>query len=145
MISSTAWYNQNEIKSFKCNHNNIAIGCHIVIYYSVENLILATKFSSIYLLKGEKRLFFRLSFVNLQRAKDGTNLFDAKYRCVCCINLIESHAWYRTSLFTFPNECLPCNKKMLLNLVAKWDFTHLFIPLSDFLWLYYSGYIHNFI
>ena len=29
-----------------------------------------TKFSSIYLAEGEKRLFFRLSFVNLQRAKD---------------------------------------------------------------------------
>ena len=35
-----------------------------------------TKFSSIYLAKGETRLFFRLSFVNLQRAK------DAKYRYV---------------------------------------------------------------
>ena len=32
-----------------------------------------TKFSSIYLVKGEKRLFFRLSFVNLQRAKDDTH------------------------------------------------------------------------
>ena len=41
-----------------------------------------TKFSSIYLAKGEKRLFFRLSFVNLQRAKDGTHMFDAKYRYV---------------------------------------------------------------
>ena len=41
-----------------------------------------TKFSSIYLTKGEKRLVFRLSFVNLQRAKDGTHMFDAKYRYV---------------------------------------------------------------
>ena len=32
-----------------------------------------TKFSSIYLAK---------SFVNLQRAKDGTHMFDAKYRYV---------------------------------------------------------------
>ena len=39
-----------------------------------------TKFSSIYLAKREKRLFIRLSFVNLQRAKDGTHMFDAKYR-----------------------------------------------------------------
>ena len=38
-----------------------------------------TKFSSIYLAKGEKRLFFRLSLFHLQRAKDGTHLFDAKY------------------------------------------------------------------
>ena len=42
------------------------------------NLIFATKFSSIYLAKGEKRLVFRPSFVNLQRAKDGTHVFDAK-------------------------------------------------------------------
>ena len=41
-----------------------------------------TKFSSIYLAKWEKRLDFRLSFVNLQRAKDGYHMFDAKYRCV---------------------------------------------------------------
>ena len=38
-----------------------------------------TKFSSIYLAKKEeKRLVFRLSFVNLQRAKDGTHMCDAK-------------------------------------------------------------------
>ena len=44
--------------------------------------IFATKFSSIYLAKGEKRLVFRQSFINLQRAKDGTHGFDAKYRYV---------------------------------------------------------------
>ena len=41
-----------------------------------------TKFSSVYLTKVEKRLVFRLSFVNLQRAKDGTHMFDAQYRYV---------------------------------------------------------------
>ena len=46
-----------------------------------------TKFSSIYLIKVEKRLFFRLSFVNLQRAKDGIHMFDAKYKCL----LYKSH------------------------------------------------------
>ena len=46
------------------------------------NLIIGTKFSSIYLAKGEKRLVFRLSFVNLQRAKNGIHMFDAKYRHV---------------------------------------------------------------
>ena len=46
------------------------------------NLIFATKFSSIYLTKEEKTLVFRPSFVNLQRAKDGTHVFDAKYRYV---------------------------------------------------------------
>ena len=83
------------------------------------NQIFVTKFSSIYLAIGEKRLVFRLSFVNLQRAKNGTHMFGVKYRCVCCINLIKSHAWYHASLITFPNECLLCNKKMLLNLVAN--------------------------
>ena len=41
-----------------------------------------TKFSSIYLAKWEKRLFFRLSFVTMQRTKDVTNMFDAKHRCM---------------------------------------------------------------
>ena len=30
----------------------------------------------------KKSLVFRLSFVNMQRAKDGTNMFDARYRYV---------------------------------------------------------------
>ena len=43
-------------------------------------------------------------------------------------------------------ECLPCNKKMLLNLVEKkWIFTNTFVSLSSFLWLYYSGFMHNLI
>ena len=46
------------------------------------NLIFVTKFTSIYLAKGEKRLVFRPSFVDLQRAKDDTHVFDAKYRYV---------------------------------------------------------------
>ena len=45
----------NEIKS---NHNDIATRSHIMIYKSVWNLIFATKFSSINLAKGQKRLFF---------------------------------------------------------------------------------------
>ena len=42
-----------------------------------KNLISGTKFSSNYLAKGENFLVFRLSFVNMQRAKDGTHVFDA--------------------------------------------------------------------
>ena len=64
------------------NHDNIAIRSHIMIYNCVWNLIFATKFSSISLAKGEKRLVFNYHFVNLQRAKDGTHMFDAKYRYV---------------------------------------------------------------
>ena len=52
------------------------------IYDSVQNLFFVTKFSSIYLAKGEKRRIFQLSFPNLQRAKDVTLMFDAKYRYV---------------------------------------------------------------
>ena len=64
------------------NHNDIAIRSHIMIYNSVQNSIFATKFSTIYLARKQKRLVFQLSFVNLQRAKDGTHMFDAKYRYV---------------------------------------------------------------
>ena len=46
------------------------------------NFDFGTKFSSIYLVNGENPLVFRLSFVNLQRAKDDTHMFDAKYRYV---------------------------------------------------------------
>ena len=53
-----------------------------MIYDSVSNLIFATIFNSIYLGKGQKRLVFQLSLVNLQRAKDETRMFDAKYRYV---------------------------------------------------------------
>ena len=52
--------------------------------------IFVTKFSSIYLAKGEKRLVFRLSFVNLQRAKNGTHMFGVKYRYVSVV-LITSN------------------------------------------------------
>ena len=72
MKSNYTWINYN--------HDNIAIRNHIMIYNCVWNLIFGTKFSSIFLAKREKRLVFRLSFVDLQRAKDGTHMFDAKYR-----------------------------------------------------------------
>ena len=58
-----------------------------MIYKSVWNLIFATKFSSIYLAKEQKRLVFQLSFVNLQRAKDGTRVFDVKYRYVFAVGI----------------------------------------------------------
>ena len=51
-----------------------------MIYDSVYNLIFATKFSSIHFAKGQQRLVFQLPLVKLQRAKDETHMFDAKYR-----------------------------------------------------------------
>ena len=55
-----------------------------MIYNCVSNLTFVTKFSTIYPIKGENRLVFRLLFVNLHRAKDkdATHMFDAKYRYV---------------------------------------------------------------
>ena len=53
--------------------------------HSKWNQIFVTKFSNIYLAKGENRLVFRLSFVNLQRAKNGTHMFDVKYRYVSAV------------------------------------------------------------
>ena len=52
--------------------------------------IFFTKFSSIYLVKGEKGLFFRQSFDNLQRAKNCNHMFGAKYRYVSVV-LISSN------------------------------------------------------
>ena len=53
-----------------------------MMHDSVWNICFATKLSGIYLAKRQKRLVFQLSFVNLQRAKGGTHMFDAKYSYV---------------------------------------------------------------
>ena len=44
------------------NHDNIAIKSHIMVCNSVYSFIFATKFNSIDLAKGEKRLFFYYFF-----------------------------------------------------------------------------------
>ena len=54
MITSTAWYNPNEIT------------------FLVPNV-------AAFVSQNEKNVWI---FVNLQRAKDGTHVFDAKYRYV---------------------------------------------------------------
>ena len=54
------------------------------------NLIVVTKFSSIYLTKGEKPLLFRQSFVKQQRAKDGTHMLNAKYRYVFVVEILSN-------------------------------------------------------
>ena len=61
MIASTALYNPNEIKLY---------------------LILVPNLVAFISQKKKKLLVFRLSFVNLQRAKDGFHMFDAKYKHV---------------------------------------------------------------
>ena len=86
MISILKLFDTVQMKSnytrINYNHENTAIRSHIIINNSMWNLIFATKFRSIYLSKGEKRLVFRQSFFNLQRAKDGIHVFDAKYSYV---------------------------------------------------------------
>ena len=61
-----------------------------MIYNFVWSLIFGTKFSNIYLPKGEKHFVFRLSFANLQRAKDGTHMFNAKYRYVFAVKILSN-------------------------------------------------------
>ena len=78
-----------------------------MIYNSVWNLIFVTKLSSTYLAKGQKRLVFQLSFVNLQRAKGETYMFDAKIDM--CL-LYKSHQIARMV-------------SHLINHLSKWAFT----------------------
>ena len=117
-------------------HDNIARRSHIMICNSVSKYF-GTKFSSIYLAKGEKWLGFRLSFVNLQRAKDGTHVFDAKCRYV---ERLVSHLinYFSKWLFTLQQE-------NYTTFAAKNEILYFSISLSDFLWLFYSGFMHNFI
>ena len=50
-----------------------------------------TKFSSIYFAKGEKCLVFRLSFVNLQRAKDDMNLLYKYHQIARLVSHLINH------------------------------------------------------
>ena len=81
------WWAVREITKSSSTFSATNISSNIVWLLQLHDTIQAksqfgTKFSSIYLAKWEKRLVFRPSFVNLQRAKDGTHMFDAKYRYV---------------------------------------------------------------
>ena len=79
----------------------------------VRNFIFGTKFSSIYLAKWENAWFFDYDFLTCS---------VRKMVLMCLMQNIDMHAWYHASLITFPNECLPCNKKIRLNLVSKMKF-----------------------
>ena len=52
-----------------------------MIYNNVQNLIFATKFSSIFLAKKKKNVWFS-DYHLLQYAQDGTHVLDAKYKYV---------------------------------------------------------------
>ena len=109
MKSNYTWINYN--------HDSIATRSHIMIYNCAWNLIFGINFSCISLTKGEKRLFLLTCIVRRY-----SYVWCKIWMCDCCINLIKSHAWYHTSLINFPNECLPCDKKILPNLEAKMKF-----------------------
>ena len=69
--------------TFSATNISSNIVCLLQLHDTIQmKFNFGTKFSSIYLAKGEKHLVFLLSFVNLQRAKNGTHMFDAKYRYV---------------------------------------------------------------
>ena len=120
MKSNYTWINYNR--------DNIAIISHIMIHNFVWNLIFGVKFSSIYLSKGEKLLvFIDYHLLTCIVRKMVLIYLMQNIICVCCIHFIQLHDWYHTLLITFPNECLPCNKKMLLNLVAKNEILHIFL------------------
>ena len=91
------------------NHDKVAIRSHMMIYNFVWNFIFTTKFSSIYLSKGEKRLVFRLSFVNLHRVKDGTHMFDANKYIYMCL-------WYKS-------HQIACLVSHPINHFSKWMLT----------------------
>ena len=76
-----------EITKSSCTFSATNISSNIVWLLQLHDTIqmkfdFGTKFSSIYFTKVEKRLVFRQLFVNLQRAKNGTHMFDAKYKYV---------------------------------------------------------------
>ena len=67
------------------------------------NLILVPNLVAFISQKEKKRLIFRLSFVNLQHAKNGTHMFDAKdrYMFVVQIARLVSHLINHFSLWIF--------------------------------------------
>ena len=77
--------------TFSATNNSSNIVWLLQLHDTIQmETLFVTKFSNIYLAKGEKRLVFQLSFVNLQRAKNGTHMFGVKYRYVSVV-LISSN------------------------------------------------------
>ena len=112
--SNNTWINYN--------HDNVAIRSHIVIYNFVWNFIFGTKFRIIIWQKEKNVWFFDCHLLTCSVRKMVLICLMQNIDMFCCVDLIKLHAWYHTLFITFPNECLPCNKKMLLNLVAKMRF-----------------------
>ena len=106
----------------------------------------ANKFSSIYLTKGEKRLVFRQSFVNPLRAKDVIHVFDAKYRYVFLVQIHQIARLVSHLIIYFSKWVFTVSHENATQFRTKNDILRIFfISSSDFLWLYYYGFMHNFI
>ena len=89
---SVKYWTVREITKSSSTFSATNISSNIVWLFQLHDTIqtksnFGTKFGSIYLVKWEKRLVFRLSLVNLQRAKDGSHMFDAKYRYVFVVQV----------------------------------------------------------
>ena len=129
MKSNYTWINYN--------HDIIAIRSHIVICNFVWNFIFGTKFSSIYPAKKEKNVWCFDCHLLTRSVRQMVLICLMQNIDMClCTNLIKSHVWYHTLLITFPNECLSCSKKILLNLVAKNEILHIFL----YHWMTSYGY-----
>ena len=96
MITSTACYNPNEIT------------------FSVPNLVA-------FISQNEKNVWF-FNYHLLTCSVRKMVLKRLMQNIDMCL-LYKSHQTARLVLTHFPNECLPYNVKMLLNLVAKMKFT----------------------
>ena len=114
MKSNYTWTNYNQ--------DNIAISSHIMIYYCGWNSILVPNLVAFISQKEKNVCFFDCHLLNCSVRK--MVLICLMQNIDMCL-LYKSHqiaCWYHTSSITFQNECLPCNKKMLLNLVSKMKF-----------------------
>ena len=115
MKSNYTWINYK--------HDKIAIRSHIMIYNFLWKLIFGSNLVALIPQKEKNSWFFGYNLLTCSvRRMVLKCLLQNIDMCFFCINLIKSHAWNHISLITFPNEYLPCNMKMLLNLVAKMKF-----------------------
>ena len=112
MESNYTWINYN--------HDNIATRSHIMIYNFVWNFILVPNLVA-FISQKEKSVWFFVS-----------HLLTCSVRKIVLICLMQQIN------VCFPKECLQCNRKMLLNLVAKMKSHTSFYIIK---WLLMAGYI----
>ena len=112
MESNYTWINYN--------YDNIATRSHIMIYNFVWNFILVPNLVA-FISQKEKSVWFFVS-----------RLLTCSVRKMALICLMQNID------VCFPNECLLCNRKMLLHLVTKMKYYTSFYIIK---WLLMAGYI----